>query len=514
MDTEIQTEGIVSRNLTLRQCFDQVLERHMGRLIGARCGIGGLPFNLVNMACIILLTEQMTEEMDTSSSAAERHTTSTLLGELSEMGITLDDDPESLLQDLISMEYVEVDREGMVCAKKPAVDTARILEQVFPNMPAMSLLAALAQTMDEVRGGSKDLESSLRRFDQILKIQGLPLKTERTLAAGDPKDSPFSSRQKVERAAGPTPHALTQMRTAPVRRAKLSDIYTIPLDQRATSPTSSAPETVEEPRGEAFQRPQEPEDSTGISLIPSEEPLLPAATTGPSREVTIQGHDEYEEPELPVEATPDIHSAAGRPTESATDPDSPLESVRDGLPLQDLPEETAHPTAFDGLGCEKVRDGAEQPSSGGQNEQPPAEPDIPPEDDEIEKRIAEFEGKLALQCPICKSGLIREEKTSAGKVYYKCAGDDCNFISWGRPFHLPCPRCENPFLIEVTARDGSLFLKCPRATCAHRQAHPWSVDESPKEGTPSVSPNKDQPENGPIRVKKRLVKRRVVRRRG
>ena len=509
---EIRTEGIVSKDLTLRECFDQVLERHMERLIGARCGIGGLPFNLVNISCIILLTEQMTEEMDTFSSAAERYTKTTLLGELAEMGITVDDDPESLLDDLIRKDYVEVDQEGVVSAKKPATSTERLLEQVFPNMPGMSLLASLAQTMDEARGGSKDLESSVRRFDQILKMQGLPLKIEKPLAGSDPKDSPLSLRQNVERNI-PEPHVRSPMPTTPVRRAKLSDIYVLRPEQRVPSPTLLTAETVQQPCEEESRWRQDPEDSTGISGIPSEEPLLRDDATAWGQEVTIEGQDELEEPELPVEATTDIRLAAETPTESTPDPISSLESLNDGLPLQDLQEETSPLTVSPNVGDEEVQE-AEKASSEGQNDFPSPEPDTPPEDDEIEKRIAEFEGKLALQCPICKTGLVREEKTSAGKVYYKCVNTNCNFISWGRPFHIVCPRCENPFLVEVTKRDGSLFLKCPRATCAHWQAHPLGTNESPGEERPSTSPMKDQLGNGPRRVKKRVVKRRVVRRKG
>lgn len=512
MDMEIQTEGIVSKDLTLRECFDQVLERHMERLIGAQCGIGGLPFNLVNISCIILLTEQMTEEMDTLSSEAERYTKTTLWGELSEMGITLDDDPESLLEDLIRKDYVEMDQEGVVSAKKPSISTARLLEQVFPNMPGMSLLASLAQTMDEARGGSKDLESSVRRFDQILKMQGLPLKIEKPLAGSDRKDSPLSLKQNVERDM-PAPQALSQMPITPVRRAKLSDIYAIRPEQRIPSPTILKTESIEQTREEASRWLQDPEDSTGISGIPTEEPLLRDDTTDQSQEFTLEGQDEQEKPEPPIEATADIHLAAETPPDSPLDPISSLGSMRDGLPSQDLPEGTSHLPASSNVAYEEVQ-GTKTPSSGGQNEAPTPEPDIPPEDDDIEKRIAEFEGRLALQCPICKTGFVREEKTSAGKVYYKCVSTDCNFISWGRPFHIACPRCENPFLVEVTKSDGSLFLKCPRATCAHWQAHPWGTDEIKGEKTPSTSPKKDRSENSPKRVKKRVVKRRVVRRKG
>ena len=93
-----------------------------------------------------------------------------------------------------------------------------------------------------------------------------------------------------------------------------------------------------------------------------------------------------------------------------------------------------------------------------------------PVDDEVAKKIAAFEKELALVCPICKTGILQENSTAAGKIYYACASDKCNFISWGRPHNISCARCKNPFLVEVTDAAGQTILRCPRATCQHRQA--------------------------------------------
>jgi hypothetical protein len=91
-------------------------------------------------------------------------------------------------------------------------------------------------------------------------------------------------------------------------------------------------------------------------------------------------------------------------------------------------------------------------------------------DDEVARKIAAFEKELALVCPICKTGVLAEKSTAAGKVFYACESEKCNFISWGRPHNIPCIRCKNPFLVEVTDAAGQTILRCPRATCQHRQA--------------------------------------------
>lgn len=148
----------------------------------------------------------------------------------------------------------------------------------------------------------------------------------------------------------------------------------------------------------------------------------------------------------------------------AIPPEPPREEVREKIPL---PEE--------------------------QPPKPAAKEEAVVDDEAIAARIAAFEKELALVCPICKTSALREEKTSAGKLFYSCTSDRCNFISWGRPHHIQCVRCKNPFMVEVTDSAGQVFLKCPRATCQHRQ---------PLTAAPAAGGVKTV-------VRKRLVRRKV-----
>ena len=134
--------------------------------------------------------------------------------------------------------------------------------------------------------------------------------------------------------------------------------------------------------------------------------------------------------------------------------------------------------------------------------------------DTIEERIAAFEEGLAMQCPLCGSGHIKAEDTAKGKSYYKCTNENCNFISWGKPYHISCPECKNPFLIEVSGRDGVTVLKCPRATCRHRQNLAGEITGHPNEKTLSNHQEHDNKLAVPQkpRKKRRVVRRKVVRR--
>lgn len=83
----------------------------------------------------------------------------------------------------------------------------------------------------------------------------------------------------------------------------------------------------------------------------------------------------------------------------------------------------------------------------------------------IANKIAAFEKDLALTCPIFRENVLKEQSTAAGKIYYSCPSNDCNFISWGKQHLIECKRCKNPFLVEATDKSGQIIMKCPRATC-------------------------------------------------
>ncbi|UCD31189.1 MAG: hypothetical protein JSV38_10260, partial [Desulfobacterales bacterium] len=129
-------------------------------------------------------------------------------------------------------------------------------------------------------------------------------------------------------------------------------------------------------------------------------------------------------------------------------------------------------------------------------------------DDNIEKRITDFEEDLSLECPLCKRSKIKNKETKMGKSYYRCSSKTCIFISWGKPHHIPCPTCNNPFLVESSEKDGKTMLKCPRATCRHRQGLPWEGTDNDQKG-----PDSSCKENKKVAAISRKPRRKVVKRR-
>ena len=133
-------------------------------------------------------------------------------------------------------------------------------------------------------------------------------------------------------------------------------------------------------------------------------------------------------------------------------------------------------------------------------------------DDIIEKQISALEEDLAMQCPMCKNGKIQSEETMTGKFYYKCSNKDCNFISWGKPYHIVCPQCQNPFLVETSNRGGKPILKCPRVTCRYWQKPPGEITEEHLEKDVSQAQGPDTLTAITRKPRRRVVRRRIVRR--
>ncbi|MDH3885757.1 MAG: hypothetical protein OET63_16155, partial [Desulfobacterales bacterium] len=104
------------------------------------------------------------------------------------------------------------------------------------------------------------------------------------------------------------------------------------------------------------------------------------------------------------------------------------------------------------------------------------------------------------------------ENTATGKSYYKCSNKECNFISWGKPHHIPCPKCNNPFLIEASNKAGKTILKCPRATCRYWKKALLDSEDNYQESIKSVSQKTNEITSISRKPRKRVVRRRVVRR--
>jgi DNA topoisomerase IA len=122
--------------------------------------------------------EREKEINSTSSGISIRYTYETLINELEEMDVKPDREKMNIVvRDMIENGYIIIDDDKRFYPEKSSAITVKLLDQAFPGMPGMNLIAYFIQTVDEVTSGRKDLDTAISQFDQVLTMQGVILDT-------------------------------------------------------------------------------------------------------------------------------------------------------------------------------------------------------------------------------------------------------------------------------------------------------------------------------------------------
>jgi hypothetical protein len=349
---------------------------------------------------------------------------------------------------------------------------------MFPKMMGAGFLAYLVQTIDEVSTGRKELEAAAIQFDQTLKMQGVPLKRKSEPAV--PKkipEAPSPAGTTLEKSLPrglhtPTPTAVNIPREPGRVRVLGSSVDSLVFETRQA-------ETVMPPL-------PQPPPSADVRQEEEISKALEMQDTDPG------GHPSDERQEEPLnnsgDATPEPPTRTDETAGLVTPPPTAESSSS--------PPPPPEPGSF------AAADDPYEPL-----------PECPvTEEDSLEKEISRFEEELAAQCPLCKTSTVHQRQTPAGRTYYQCDNRECSFVSWGRPYHLPCPRCQNPFMVEVPESGERRLLRCPRATCRYTRALPSPSGSEPLMGNPSSGQGLPPAGDGRVeRARRRLVRRRVVR---
>ena len=123
--------------------FNETLGSHIERLIGTRQGIKGLPMNLTNISCLVLLSARETEIESFPYLPPDRYTDEKIEEELANIGIEPGDDLATGIQGMIDNHYIEKKDDGRFFAKKPAITMVQLIDRLFPRTPGLNLLAYL-----------------------------------------------------------------------------------------------------------------------------------------------------------------------------------------------------------------------------------------------------------------------------------------------------------------------------------------------------------------------------------
>jgi hypothetical protein len=402
---------------TVRVRFNQILVSHYKRLTGTVNVAGGLPLSLDNIGCLVLFGGRELDLSDITSDISDRYTMEEFLEEVRDAGIETDEHFQTAMQDLIQKKYIEQRPEGHIHGYSDAKETARILNRIFPDMQGLNLMAYIWQTIAEVTGGRIDLESALSRFDQTLNNHGVvPAKQKIPAIRKGPEKPAFPERKEPE---------MSRRGSRIIRDYVVSETSArlIPAASRTVCPPPASPPKTD--RDAAAEKAH----------------LAPAVSGEAEAKLDREG--------IGVDQNMQAETAAMKQRIAELEKTIAAEKEKQASAAEVAPPEKKEEAA----GVVAAVDTRERVVV----------------DDEVAEKIAAFEKELALSCPLCKTGILREKSTAAGKIFYTCATENCNFISWGKPHHIECSRCKNPFLIEATDAAGQTVLRCPRATCQHRQ---------------------------------------------
>lgn len=511
--------------------FDEILFKHFERLIGSRSGVGELVLNSATISLIMLLMERENEIKSFSSDEIDRYKNETLINDFIGLGFNSVQDTNIVIEEMIQKNYILVDDDKLI-PQKPTISMARLIDLVFPKMPGMNLVAYFVQTMDEVKSKRKDLDSAADQFDQVLQMQGVHLKkspqqselsktsvqsgSEETHLHKSDKSQKISLGKKLKTSTilgRKTSDNLMDHSRGSLSEPKVlsSDAYKGKFEIKKVDFGKHSLEEIE-PVNDSPDKREDIKDEKLASGVKPADSILNDGTDIETPDTSMMTSSEKQIATVFDEQIPSVDAAAEKTATldsgySTRENPHHLESTEQDKGIfddtkEDLVKVELSQTNIDDTKV-TVEDNMKTAFEKGE---------ISTNDDDIDKRIVAFEEDLSLQCPICKHSKVTVENTATGKSYYKCSNKECNFISWGKPYHISCPKCNNPFLIEASSKAGDTILKCPRATCRYRKKARFDTPGNHKDNTESATQGKNKVISISQKPRRKVVRRRVVRR--
>ena len=511
--------------------FDEILFKHFERLIGSRYGVGELVLNSVTISLIMLLMERENEIESFPSDETARYRNETLINDFEELGFISVQDMNIVIDEMIQKNYILVDNDELI-PQKPTVSMARLIDLVFPKMPGMNLVAYFVQSMDEVKSKRKDLDSAADQFDQVLQMQGVHLKKSpqqselsKTSVQSGAKETHIHKSDKPQKIS-----LEKELKTSTILGRKTSDnlldhskgsfnepkvlssdAYKGKIEIKKVDFGKPSLEEIEPVKDSPDKR-EDIEDDNLASGVQPVEGLLNDGTDIETPDTGMMTSSEKQIETVFDEQIPTVVAAAEKTAtldsgHSIKDDSHHLESAEQDKSIFDDTKEDPMKVELSQKHIEDTKvtaeDNVETAFEKGESST---------NDDDIDKRITAFEEDLSLQCPICNHSKVMVENTATGKSYYKCSNKECNFISWGKPYHISCPKCNNPFLIEASNKAGDTILKCPRATCRYRKKARFDAAGNHKDNIESATQKKNKVISISQKPRRKVVRRRVVRR--
>lgn len=471
----------------VRDQMDAILAQEITAFLDVGSNDAMMSFNLANIACITLLIERENEIKQFADFPPERYTRDSLLDELADIGLEKDNTLETAVDSVLKRGYASSDSNNDLKAEMPSFMMVGFLDNMFPGMQGINLIAFILQMNDEVNQGRKSLELAKDSFKSSLKSRGVSVskdtarKNADEMVQGKISAPPAKTREISKKLKKDNLERLSKLMT---RRKKKTSADNGKMKIKDVFDKGPTPEEIAAEKAKIRQMEEEAKKAADLAeqLAQKEEKIQEARET---QKLAAQQLEELKQREASLEkAQEEARIAAGKASELE---DREARMAQKEAQLKALEEKLRQEEE-----AKAKRKAQEEQQQMEQEEKAAASLS----DDDIEARIAALEQDLTMPCPLCKKGEIVSKTTEKGKTFYSCTGSECRFVSWDKPYHFECPLCKNNFLIETAGAGGENGLKCPRASCSYIQNN--LLD--PKQNMAQAPPKKKK--------KKRVVRRK------
>ncbi len=471
----------------VRDQLDEILAKEITSLLDVDSNSVMLSFNLTSISSITLIIEREREIRQFPESPPERYTKESFIKELIEIGLEKDGALDETINSVIRAGYISVGPIGQLKAEMPAFMTAGFLDNMFPGMVGMNLVAFVLQMNNEVNSGRKTLELAKESFASILKSRGVSVSKDKAaekasamvsgVVATSSKSKEISRKLKTDN--------LSRLSKLIKKRKKTG--FDSPVRQKIKDAFDKGPS-------------KEELEAQKVEIRKAEEEAIKAAQL--AKDLAEKEDKIKEAQEAAKEAARQLEEVEKREKQLLEAQEEARLAEEKAKELKEKEALMAQKEAQLKALEEKLKQEGEQKLQSEEAQQRLVEEDekkkVTKTDDDIESQIAAFESELTMPCPLCKEGEIVSKTTEKGKEFFSCTKSECRFVSWDKPYHFECPLCKNSFLTEIINSNFEHGLKCPRASCSYIQNNLLDPKQNMAQAAVSASPKK----------KKRVVRRK------
>ncbi len=459
----------------VRDQLDEILAGEITALLDVDTDSAMMSFNLVNISCITLIIEREREIKQYSDFPPERYTRKSFLDELADIGLETGQSLEQAVDSVIGQGYISVDERGELRAEMPAFMMIGFLDNMFPGMQGMNLIAFILQMNDEVLSGRKKLETAKEAFKSTLKSRGVAVSIEKAEKKASEIVSGAGGRSGRSREISrqlKRDNLDRLSRLVRTRKKRTLDAGS-PLNVTSVFDKGLRPEEQAEEKAEIRKAQEEAAREAAElarELAEKQERIKEAEASAREAARQLEEIEQREKKLLEAQAEAEqarlkIEELKAREAMMAQKEEE-LRALEEKLKQDEKLQQQEETLRQEAARTRSSMDIQEPDASDGAESE-----DTILSDEDIESRIAALENELTMPCPLCGKGEVVTRTTEKGKEYYTCTHPSCRFVSWEKPYHLECPLCKNAFLVETVTSTGEKGLKCPRASCSYRQGN-------------------------------------------